>query len=388
VDFEIPEELKMTQSLVRDFVRDQLRPLERDLLGQAAGLADARMYLPPDTEQKLIKIAMDVGLWGLSVPEDLGGIDLSTLGNCLAEEELSQTIVPFTFGDVTPILFDCNAEQREEYFRPCFRRQRYACIALLEPHDSPGFPRMHTRAERVNGGYLVSGTKLSYSRTGDDYFAVVFAVTIEEAEGVTCFLIDKGTPGLTVTGERERVGWRSQVKQPLCLLFDRCRVPAQNILGEPGKAFHLGKRWLPSRRLIRGARCVGVTQRLLEETKAHAESWQSFGQYQSERLDVKSALADIAVAVHACRLMVHEAAWKVDQKMGTKREAAMVKLFATQTVRLAADRVSHVFNGPPYIAGLPMQRLCSDTLATSATDLALELQSTIVARDVMKGLKV
>lgn len=388
MDFEIPEELKMIQSLARDFVRDQLRPLERDLLGQAIGLTDARMYLPPDTEQKLIKMAMDVGLWGLSIPEDLGGIGLSTLGNCLAEEELSQTIIPFTFGDVTPILFDCDAEQRGKYFRPCFQRQRQACIALLEPHGSLGFPRMQTRAERVNGDYLVSGTKLSYSRTGDNYFAVVFAATSEGAEGMTCFLIDKGMPGLTVTGERERVGWRSQVKEPLCLLFDQCRVPAQNILGEPGKAFHLGKRWLPARRLTRGARCVGVAQRLMEETKAHAESWQSFGQHLSERLDVKSALADIAVAVHACRLMVHEAAWKFDQKMGTKREAAMVKLFATQTVRLAADRVSHVFNGPPYIAGLPMQRLCSDTLATSATDLALELQSCIVARDVMKGLKV
>jgi alkylation response protein AidB-like acyl-CoA dehydrogenase len=85
VDFEIPEEMKMVQSLVRDFVHDQLKPLERDVLGRAAGLKDARAYLPTDVEDRLTKMAMEVGLWGLSVPEDLGGMGLSTLGNCLAE---------------------------------------------------------------------------------------------------------------------------------------------------------------------------------------------------------------------------------------------------------------------------------------------------------------
>ena len=97
VDFEIPEELKMVQSLVRDFVHDQLKPLERDVLGRAAGLKDARAYLPPETEDKLMKMATDIGLWGLSVPEDLGGMGLSTLGNCLAEEETRSDHSPLHF---------------------------------------------------------------------------------------------------------------------------------------------------------------------------------------------------------------------------------------------------------------------------------------------------
>src|SRR5512137_457840 len=113
----------MVQSLVRDFVHDQLKPLERDVLGRAAGLKDARAYLPPETEDRLMKMATDIGLWGLGVPEDLGGMGLGTLGNCLAEEEIAQTIVPFSFGDVTPILFECNAEQKERYFLPHFSRK-------------------------------------------------------------------------------------------------------------------------------------------------------------------------------------------------------------------------------------------------------------------------
>jgi acyl-CoA dehydrogenase len=388
VDFEIPEDLKMVQSLVRDFVHDQLKPLERDVLGRAAGLKDARAYLPPETEDRLMKKATEIGLWGLGVPEDLGGMGLSTLGNCLAEEEIAQTIVPFSFGDVTPILFECNAEQQERYFLPHFQRQRQAYIALLEPQDRTGFPNMRTTAVKTDGDFVVSGRKMSFSRPGEDYFAIVFAATGDEAKGPTCFLVDKGTPGFTVTGAEDAVGWRTQIRAPLSLTFADCRVPAQNVLGQPGQAFHLGKKWLPARRLVRGARCLGVAQRLLEEARAQAESWESYGQHISKRPSVESALADIAVSIHACRLVVYEAAWKADGDTNIKREAAMVKLFATQMIRTVADRVSHIFNGPPYIQGLPMERLCSDALAANATDLALELQSSIIASDIMKGLKV
>ena len=133
MDFEIPEELKMVQSLVRDFVSEQLKPLERDILGRAGDLNDARVSLPPEVEERLVKMARDMGIWGVGIPEELGGIGLSVLGNCLVEEELAQTVIPFNFGDVTPILFDCNAEQRETYLLPVLNRQKYVYLALMEP---------------------------------------------------------------------------------------------------------------------------------------------------------------------------------------------------------------------------------------------------------------
>ncbi len=390
MDFEIPEDLKMVQSLVRDFVNDQLKPLERDILGRAADLSDARMFLPEETEEKLIKMAMDMGLWGVGVPEELGGAGLSTFGNCLVEEELAQTVIPFNFGDVTPILFDCNAEQKEKYFLPVLHRQRYAYLALMEPEKRDQLSNIEMRAEKANEHYVLSGKKVSFSRAGKDYFAVVFATTSDNglSGGVTCFLMDKDTPGFTVSGGEGETGWQSQTREPMSLVFDHCLVPAENILGEEGKAFHLGKKWLPARRLIRGARCVGVAQRLLEESTTQAQSWQSFGQYISSRTSIEAALADIAMGIHACRLMVYEAAWKADKGESIRREAAMVKLFATEMVHSVADRVAHIFNGPPYMAGVPMERLCRRALATSATELALELQRSIIARDILKGLRV
>lgn len=386
MDFNIPQELKMVQSLVRDFVSDQLKPLERDILGRAADLSDAQLALPAETEERLVKMANEIGLWGINIPEEVGGVGLGTLCSCLVEEELAQTIVPFSFGDVTPILFECNAEQKERYFLPALNRQKYAYLALMEPETGADITGLKTRAERENGYYVLDGRKLSFSTVGGEYFSAVFATTGQGR--ATCFLVDKGTPGFRVSGGGERGGWRTQVRKPVLLSFDRCRVPVENILGEEGRAFHLGKRWLPSRRVIRGAKCIGVAQRLLEESRTQAQSFQSFGQSISRRISIEAALADIGVGIHACRLMVYEAACKVDSGEAIKREAAMVKLFATDMVYNVADKVAHIFGGPPYIAGLSMERLCRSVLATSTTELALELQRSTIARDILKGLKV
>ncbi len=386
MDFELPEELKMIQSLTRDFVNDQLKPLERDILGRAADLSDAQMYLSAETETRLIKMVRDMGLWGVGIPEEFGGVGLSTLGICLVEEELAQTVIPFNFGDVTPILFDGNAEQRKKFLLPALNRQKQPYLALMEPDKRADLSVMEMKAEKVNSHYILRGKKLSLSRAGNNYFAVVFAVT--EGNGATCFLVDKGTPGFSVIGSEEKTGWSSQVREPMFLVFDNCRVPGENILGEEGRAFHLGKNWLPQRRVIRGARCIGVAQRLLDEATIQAQSWQSFGQPIYQRTSIQAALADVAMLIHAGRLMVYEAAWKADRGGLIRREAAMVKLYTTQIIHTVADRVAHVFNGPPYIAGLPMERLCRRALAASATELALELQRSIVARDILKGLKV
>ena len=260
----------------------------------------------------------------------------------------------------------------------------------MEP-ERAGLENLETRAEKKDGYYVLKGKKVSLSRAGEDYFAVVFAVTEPEKpprEGVTCFLVDKDTPGFWVRGGKEKTGWQARVRQPLFLTFDHCQVPAENILGEEGKAFSLAKRWLPSRRIIRGARCVGAAQRLLDECTIQAKSWISFGQVISGRPSVQAALGDIATNIHAARLMVYEAAWKADQGKPIKRESAMVKLFATQMIHFVCDNAAHIFDAPAYVGGLPMERFCRNAIEMSSTEFALQLQRNIIARDILKGLKV
>ncbi len=385
MDFELSEELKMIQSLAREFVTDQLKPLERDILGRAADFSDARTYLPEEKEAELAGMVREMGLWGVGVPGELGGVGLDALAVCLVEEELAQTVVPFHFGDVTPILFDCSKEQQEKFLRPTLDYKKKPYLALMESDGGADPSGMKMKADKVNGHYLLNGDKLSLSRAGDDYFAVVFAGT---DSGVTCFLVDKDTAGFSVTGGDERTGWLAQVKEPMSLVFDDCRVPAENVLGKEGKAFHLGRKWLPQRRVVRGARCVGVARRLLDEATVQARSLETFGQPIFKRTSIQAALADIAMNIHAARLMVYEAAWKSDNGKSIWREAAMVKLYTTQMVQTVVDRVAHIFNGPPYIEGLPMERLCRRALEASAIELTLERQRSIIAGDILKGLKV
>ena len=404
MDFETSEELKMVQELVRGFVAEQLKPLERSLLGRAADLSDAVMYLPWEKEQELIGMVKEMGLWGVNVPEELGGIGLDTLGNCLVEEELAQTIVPFSFGDVTPLLFECNEKQKETYFSPVFNQEKYPYLALMEPGKA-SLAAMEMKAEKADGYYILNGRKASFSRIGEDYFAIVFATNClspdkgrgkaglltasgEAREGVTCFLVNKDAPGFTVNEAEQMTGWETRVRRPIYLNFEHCQVPAENILGEEEKAFSLAKKWLPSRRIVKSARCVGVGQRILDECTIQAQTWTSFGEVISGKPSIQSALGDIGTNIHAARLMVYEAAWKADQGKPIKRESAMVKLFATQMIHFAVDNAAHIFGAPPYVAGLPMENFCRDALAMSATDFALQLQRNIVAKDILKGLKI
>jgi alkylation response protein AidB-like acyl-CoA dehydrogenase len=384
MDFELSEELKMIQSLAKDFVDEQLEPLERDVLGRAADLSDARAYLPPDKEAALVKMVRDMGLWGLGVPENLGGPGLSTLAVCLVEEELGRTVVPFRFGDVSPMLFECTPEQKEKYLLPALNNQKRPYLGLLETASRTDLPAMEMKAEKTGGQYLLNGQKLSLSRTGEDYFAVVFAVA---EKGATCFLVDKGAPGFTVNGTAERTGWLSRIREPLNLFFINCHVSMVNVLGEEGRAFQLGNKWLPQRRIVRGARSVGAARRLLDEAATQAGSIETFGKSILKRTNIQAALADMAMHIHAARLMVYEAACNADIGKPVRQASIMVKLYTTQMLHTVADSVAHVFNGPPYEEGLPVRRLCRRALEASALEFALARQRNIIAAEVMKSLK-
>ncbi len=390
MDFDKPEELNMIQTMVKEFVNDQLKPMERDILGRAADLSDARASLPLETEEKLAKMVQELGLWGIGVPDELGGPGLGVLGNCLIEEELAQTIIPFDLGDVTPILFECNDDQKQKYFLPVLNKQKSGLLAIIEPGKESELTDIAMTAEKSDGKYVLNGKKLSFTKPRDDYFAMVFAVTDPNKElkdRVTCFLVDKDTPGFTVVGGEEKTGWQAQTREPVLLIFDNCEIPADSILGEEGKAFLLGKKWLPQRRIVRAARCVGAAYRVLEEATIQAQNWSAFGKPISDRPSIQAALADMAAAIHAAKLMVYEAACKADKGEPIHREAAMVKLFANQMLQGVVDKANHIWNGPPYVAGLSMERLCRNVNANSAIEYGLDLQRNIIASDILKGLK-
>jgi acyl-CoA dehydrogenase len=391
VDFKIPEDLKMVQTLARDFVKDQLIPLEKEVLGRESDLEGAKRGLTPEKEAELVKMVRELGLWGLSVPEQLGGVGLGVLGTCLVEEELAKTVLPFNFGDVTPILYDCNEQQKSDYLLPLIEGKKSAFLALVEPGKGMDPSALEMTAAECDGNYVLNGRKIVFAKKGEADFAIVFAVTDLAKgirEGVTCFLVDNGARGFTVQGSGEKTGWRAQVAEPVTLIFQDCQVPAAKILGEEGKAFHLGKKWLTGRRIVRGARCVGAAVRVLDKVTEYAKSWTSFGQVISGWPGIQALLAEIAIDIQAARLMVYQAAWKADAGEDIHCEAAMVKVFATEMLKRVADRAVLIKNGPGPVQGIPLEYLCRSLQEQNIAERALEVQKSIVAEDILKSGRI
>lgn len=386
MDFNLPEELKMVQTLARDFVKDRLIPLERDILGREVDLAGARRSLPQTKEAELSSIAREAGLWGLNVPEALGGAGLGVLGACLVEEELAKSIIPFSPGDVSPVLFDCNEEQKREYLVPVVEGQKSAYLAIMEPGKGMDPADIQMRATRVNGNYILNGQKLVFSNLSHADFAVVFAVTDPTKgirEGVSCFLVDAGAEGFTIGREEEKEGWRAQLPAPVTLNFENCEQPATKLLGEEGKAFHLGFSWLPLRRIIRSARCVGAAVRLLDTSVTYAKYWQSQGQTVAGWPSVRAALADMAVEIQAARLMVYQAATKADEGLDIRLEGAIAKVQATEMLQRVAEQAVLVQGGPAPARELPLEILCRSMLVSHISERTLEVQKAYIAENIL-----
>ncbi len=382
MDFEISEELKLIRETTIDFVKRGLLPLERDLLDSENGT------LSKEVMEELKKKAKEVGFWGLRVPEEFGGLGTSVLCLCLVEEELAKTIIPFNFGDVTPLLFHCNEEQRKRYLDPTIEGTKQYSIALVES-GTPHLGLLRTMASKENGYYVIEGEKLvmQYFDLGD--FVITFAVTDPEKplrEGVTCFLVDRDTAGLMTKSGRNEIRTPKALIEPVILKFNRCKVPVSSILGDVGRAFYLGARWLPWRRIVRAARCVGVGRRLLEICAEYAKTWELCGKTISGQTRVQRMLADLATDIHATKLMVYHAACMADKGEGIQREAAMLKVFATEMLNRAVDKTVQLHGGPAYTKGLFIERLCRNTFEARVIEETLVVQRSMIARGILRGI--
>jgi acyl-CoA dehydrogenase len=390
MDFNIPEDLKMVQNLARDFVKDQLIPLEKEVLGREVDLEGTRRTLTLEKETELVKMVKDLGLWGFSVPEQVGGPGLGVLASCLIEEELAKSVIALNMGDVSPVLFDCNDEQKNDYLLPAIEGQKTALLALLEPgEDDPAALKM--QAKKDGNDYILNGRKIVFANNSKADFYLVFGVTGSGKslrDGITCFIVDNGLPGFSVKGTEEKTGWKAQVGEPFSLVFENCRVSAGKILGEEGKAYQLGKKWLVQRRVIRAARCIGAAVRLLDKSVEHAKSWNSFGKTISDWPSVQASIADMAIDIQAARLLVYQTACKADAGEDIKSEAAMAKVFSSEMLKRVADRAILIKNGPGPVQGLPLEILCRTLLVQNIGQKALEVQKVSIATGVLNLGKI
>ncbi len=358
MDFTLSEELAMVREMARDFVTNELLPIEREVMvreGQVGGQRGAP--IPREKYAALKKKAIDQGLWAMTAPESLGGGGLSALGACLVAEELGKTFVPFDFGDVPPLLFDANAEQQEKFLAPTIAGEKECALALREP-GMDGAAEFKTRAARDGDHWILNGVKFA-----DE--ADVYLVLAETDAGATCFIVEGVAAAHGI------------------LRLENVTVPASNVLGQIGQAFELGKKYANARWVRAAARKVGVATRLLEMSAQYARDWKALGQPLAVRPSVQRYLAEMATDVDAARWLVYRAACEIDEGKDAQESARRAHLFAAEMVRRALDRTIQIYGGPVHADDVPMLRIYRDDLDKKTTEQVLNLQRLQVAEGLM-----
>lgn len=370
--FEVPGEVAELRSRVRGLVRERLSPFEREV--------EETDSIPPEVAH----IVRESGLHGLQVPEEYGGMGLGMLAGCIVTEEVawsSQSLVRFIGGDGLGIGLFGSEALKEKYLPRVASGDLLTAFALTEPQAGSDAVSIRCRAVPAGAGYLLNGEKVMVTCGDIAGLLLVFAVTDPDAgpAGVTAFLVESAFPGFEVVRAEPKMGLRGV--HTAHIAFSDCPVPAENVLGEPGRGFIVAMQLLDLGRIrFNGAASVGNAQRLLEMSVRHAREREQFGKQIGKFEAVGFMLARMAVDVHAARLMVYDVAKKVDELKPVTLESAMVKLFATEAADRVADMAVQVHGGQGYMKDLEVERFYRDARLGRIWDGTSEIQQLIISR--------
>jgi acyl-CoA dehydrogenase len=382
MDFTLPPELSQWQRRVRQFVREELQPHDASI--EASG------HVPEEAIAGLRRM----GLYGTNTPAEYGGLGLSMLGSCLAIEEIAKAHVAFYYLSGVnvhigskPIEFAGSEALKRRWLPELASGRTVGAFALTEADAGSDAARIATTARRDGPGhYVLDGTKTYITNATVAGLFTVFA-TLDPAlgnKGLCAFVVEAGTPGLTIGREIEMSAGRGSSHAEVIL--ENCRVPTANLLGGEGQGFKIAMRCLDAGRTHWGAYCVGAAQRLLDLAVERASSRETFGRPLRENQGIQWMLADMAAALHSARLVAYEAAWRYDQGDAGERTraAAMSKLIGADMVQRVADATLQIFGGAGYSKDQPVERIWRETRVVRILDGTSEMMRMIVARDLFR----
>ena len=381
------DESQMIKDLVAKFVDQELMPLEPAIL--AREMKGEPLRLLPEEEAPLLAKCQELGLWALDAPEELGGANLNAQTWMGINEELGRTVVPFVFPPDSPnmhmLLAVATEEQRKKYLEPYARGEMKAAIAISEPGAGGDPSGMITRAERDGDDWVINGRKIWVSRVPAADFVIVMARTGEgkRHEGVTAFIVDKGTKGFETLRDIPMLAGHRTYE----LVFEDCRIPGKQLLGEIGGGFAPMQLRLIVRRLQIGAWCLGMCRRALQMMVEHAKQRVTFGQKLADRQAIQWWIADAAMKRHACRLMVMDAARKQDEGKDVRNEASMIKVYATEMASEIIDHAMQTFGAMGVTKELPLHLMAQRVRVMRVYEGPTEVHLMAIARKVLKDAK-
>lgn len=382
-DYGFSNELKMLQATVREFVKKEIIPVEQTLDPDAT-------EFPEKDIQRLRKKTRDMGLFQPGAPEEYGGAGLDFFSLTVIMEEMCKHRQGLyntgggVFGPpVNPILYGGTDEQKEKYLKPCIRGEFRGCFAITEASGGSDPARaIRTRAEKTTEGWVINGSKTWISFAKESKFVTVFVRTDDGPIGtrgeITCFIVENGTPGYTISDSIPVI----RPESPYELIFNDCLVSGDQILGEEGKGFDLLKSLLTQNRILYAAQCIGIAQTALEMAIKYAKARETFGKPLIQRQAIQWMLADSAVELHAARLVTHNAARLRTENKPFATESSMAKLMASEVSMQVVDRAIQIHGGMGLSKELPLERWFRELRTRRIGEGPSEVHRMVISREL------
>jgi acyl-CoA dehydrogenase len=374
MDFTLAEDIQSLQRGVREFIQNEVEKVAQQIEEE------------DEIPERIVRLSREMGLFGLSIPEEYGGLGINMVGKCALYEEIGATHNGYTtlIGAHTGIgtvgIVEMGDERQKRLYLPDMANgDRIGAFALTEPQAGSQATNLKTTAVKRGDKYILNGTKHYITNaTKADVFTVM-AVTdpSEGAKGITSFIVEKDFPGFRIGAVEKKMGLRGSHSAEV--IMEDCEVPAENVLGEEGQGYVNALKILANGRAGLAARNLGSSQKLLDMSVRYAKERIQFDKPIIEHQAVAHMLSEMAVDVEVLRSFVYRVAWLVDEGRQVIKEAAMLKLFGSEAYSRVADKAVQVHGGLGYIADYPIERFYRDARIARIYEGTSEIQKNIIA---------
>ncbi|MCX6153282.1 MAG: acyl-CoA dehydrogenase family protein [Candidatus Kapabacteria bacterium] len=374
-DFTLTEELNMLREMVRDFANNELKPI--------AAKIDEDEAIPMDTIRKI----GELGLLGAPFPIEYGGSGFGEVGYCVVQEEIGRAclstatmIGAHTSIGTNAIYLGGNEDVKQRYVPQLASGQKIGAFALTEPTAGSDAFNLRTRAEQDGDYWILNGEKLWIT---NGPFADIFSVFARTKRGITCFVVEKGTPGFTPGAPEKKMGIRGS--KTSSLTFENCRIPKENIVGSDGRGFLIAMKTLDAGRLGLGAACIGACKELLEMSTRYSKERKQFDQPIANFQAVQFMLAEMAEKIYTSESIVYRTAKMYDDGGKISKYSALVKLHTSEALDKCADLAMQIYAGMGYSRELPIERFYRDSRINRIFEGTTEVQKVVIAKDLLKS---
>ena len=376
------EEHKMLRDMVRDFARNEVKPLAQEL--------DEKGGFPHESVKKMAEL----GLMGIPWDEKYGGTGMDTMALVIAVEEIgkvcpstSATMMAHTSLGTAPIAVFGTEEQKERYLPGLASGKQIGAFGLTEPNAGSDAGNTQTRAILNGNEFIVNGEKAFCTNAGEASVIIFTAVMVENGEekGISAFVIDADTEGLSLNPPEKKMGWCGSDTRSV--FFRDMRIPKSSVLGKPSKGFKQFLKTLTGGRITIGALGIGTAQGAFARALAYSQEREAFGKPIHKFQGVSFKLSDMATQIEAARHLVYHAAWKKDQGLSVIREAAMAKLFSSETAMMVTTEAIQVLGGYGYIKEYDVERFFRDAKILEIGEGTSEVQRMIIARELINSVQ-